>query len=175
VEACVSTATPPDLTIRRASTEDAAAVRELTRLAYAKWIPLIGREPTPMTADYDRIVREDLVDLLLLDGELVAIVWMVTHPDHLLVENLAVAPAHQGLGLGRHLLAHAEGLAVRQGLPLVRLYTNQRFVSNIAFYTRSGYRIDREEPFWGGVKVHMSKRVDDPDVGDVATARPAPA
>ena len=46
-----------DMQIRRAGEADAAAVRELTRSAYAKWVPLIGREPMPMTADYERAVR----------------------------------------------------------------------------------------------------------------------
>ena len=84
------------MTIRRAVASDAAAVRDLTRCAYAKWIPLIGREATPATENYDQIVRRDPVDLLLADGELVALVWVVPYPDHLLIENLAVAPAHQG-------------------------------------------------------------------------------
>ena len=147
-----------DLAIRRAGPADASAIRELTSLAYAKWISLLGREPTPMTQDYDRIVREDPVDLLLLECELVALVWMAPHPDHLLIESLAVAPAHQGLGHGRRLLAHAEAFAAAQGLPLVRLYTNRLFTANVELYLRSGYAIDREEPFWGGVRVHMSKR-----------------
>ena len=37
--------------LRQAVPADAPAIRELTRAAYAKWIPLIGREPKPMTAD----------------------------------------------------------------------------------------------------------------------------
>ena len=44
---------------------DASAVRELTRTAYAKWVPVIGREPKPMGADYDRAVRDHIVDLLI--------------------------------------------------------------------------------------------------------------
>ena len=47
--------------VRRAGPADAAAVRELTRAAYAKWVPVIGREPRPMTADYDMAVRDHLV------------------------------------------------------------------------------------------------------------------
>lgn len=42
------------LQLRRATAADAANVRALARAAYAKWVPLIGREPIPMTADYDR-------------------------------------------------------------------------------------------------------------------------
>ena len=36
---------------------------------------------------------------------------------------------------------------------------SRKFAANIALYLRSGYAIDREEAFWGGVKVHMSKTV----------------
>ena len=162
----------PGLVLRRAGPADAAAVRELTRQAYAMWVPVVGREPTPVTVDYDRAVRQDVVDLLLRDGELVALAWMVPHPDHLLLESLAVAPAHQGRGHGRYLLAHAERPAAGQGLPLVRLYPNRLFAANIALYLRAGYAVDREEPFWGGVKVHMSKRVLLPEA---PTAPPAPA
>ena len=75
---------------------------------------------------------------------------------------------------GRRLLAHAEAFAARQGLPVARLYTNRLFAANVALYLRSGYAIDREEPFWGGVKVHMSKRVRT-DIGERPRAPPTPA
>ena len=32
----------------------------------------------------------------------------------------------------------------------IRLYTNARFVDNVALYQRLGYAIAREEPFLGG-------------------------
>jgi len=146
--------------LRRAGPADAAAVCDLTRAAYAKWAPLIGREPTPMAEDYDRVVRDDPVDLLFVGEELAALVWMIVHPDHLLIESLAVAPAHQGRGYGHRLLAHAEAFAADQGLVVARLYTNRLFAANIELYRRAGYAIDREEPFWGGIKVHMSKRIE---------------
>jgi GNAT superfamily N-acetyltransferase len=72
---------------------------------------------------------------------------------------VAVSPPYQGRGYGRRLLAHAERLAASLGLPELRLYTNERFSANIELYGRLGYTIDREEPFMGGSKVHMSKRV----------------
>ena len=50
--------------IRRAVAGDAAAIAALTRAAYEKWIPVIGRAPKPMTADYDDAVRAHLIDLL---------------------------------------------------------------------------------------------------------------
>lgn len=53
------------LTLRRATPSDAAAVRELTRSAYAAWVSVIGCEPRPMTADYDAAVRGHMIDLCI--------------------------------------------------------------------------------------------------------------
>ena len=145
--------------LRRAAAADAAAVQALTRQAYAKWVPLIGREPKPMQADYDRAVREHRIDLALLGGALAGLIETIDQPDHLLIENVAVAPAFQGRGVGRRLMAHAEQLAAEQGHAELRLYTNARFEENVALYRRLGYRVDREDEGPLGVAVHMSKRI----------------
>lgn len=148
------------LELRQALAADAASVRALTRDAYAKWVPVIGREPKPMQADYDEAVRRHRIDLLYVDGVLAALIETIPERDHLLVENVAVAPAFQGRGLGRKLMAHADGLAVRLGHAEVRLYTNKAFAENVELYRRLGYRVDREEPFaGGGITVYMSKPV----------------
>ncbi len=39
---------------------------------------------------------------------------------HLLIENVAVSPAHQRRGIGRRLLAHAEQVAAALGYPVIR-------------------------------------------------------
>ena len=46
-----------------------------------------------MTADYDRAVCDYMIDLLFIDTELTALIETVSRADHLLIENLAVAPA----------------------------------------------------------------------------------
>lgn len=145
--------------LRLATPADAAAIRELTRSAYAKWVPLIGREPKPMTANYEEAVVRHRFDLLHVDGTLAALIETIHQPDHLLVENVAVSPAFQGRGLGRRLMAHAETVARELGFDTIRLYTNQRFTENIALYRKLGYRVDREEPVPVGVVTHMSKRL----------------
>jgi len=148
-----------DIALRQAVPADAPAIRALTRAAYAKWVPLIGREPKPMTADYEAAVHSHRFDLLYADGRLAALIETIPEPDHLLIENVAVLPDFQGRGLGRKLLAHAEALARAQGYGEIRLYTNQRFAENIALYRRLGYGIDREESGERGVTVHMSKPI----------------
>lgn len=145
--------------LRRAIVSDAPAIRALTRLAYAKWVPIAGREPLPMRADYEAAIRDHRIDLLYREGDLAALIETIAETDHLLIENVAVSPAFQGQGLGRTLLAHAELLAAASGYAEVRLYTNKLFAANITLYQRLGYRIDREESLNGGTAVHMSKRL----------------
>ena len=145
--------------VRQAMATDAAAIRELTRAAYAKWVPLIGREPKPMTADYEAAVARHRFDLLYIEDTLAALIETIRGTDHLLVENVAVSPSFQGRGLGRKLMEHAEMLARELGFGKIRLYTNQRFAGNIALYLKLGYRIDREEVVPVGVVTHMSKQL----------------
>jgi ribosomal protein S18 acetylase RimI-like enzyme len=144
--------------MRRASPEDAGAIRELTREAYAKWVPRIGREPMPMVADYDEAVKAHRFDLLYLDGALAALIETVDEGDRLLIENVAVRPAFQGRGLGSRLMWHAEAIALSLRRTRLRLYTNKAMTENIALYRKLGYQVDREaEGPPGIVRVHMSK------------------
>jgi len=145
------------LTLRRAEAADAAAVRALTRAAYAKWVPVIGREPKPMTANYQTAVRLNRIDLAYDDSELAGLIETIDRSDHLLIENVAVAPERHGQGIGRTLMAHAEAIARAAGYRDVRLYTNQRFEANVQLYLRLGYAIDREETSELGVTVYMGK------------------
>lgn len=144
-------------TLRRAVAADAAAVRALVRDAYAKWVPVIGREPKPMTANYNTAIRLNRVDLAHVEGELAGLIETIDRSDHLLIENVAVAPQRHGQGLGRALMAHAETVARAAGYRQVRLYTNRRFEANVQLYLRLGYSIDREEEGPLGVTVYMSK------------------
>ena len=146
--------------IRRASSQDAEAVRRLVREAYAQWAPVIGREPMPMKADYERAVRDNEIDLLYADDDLVGLIEVIVNSDHLFIENIAVVPHRQGQGLGRHLLSHAEERARKANLRELRLLTNQAFATNIRLYESVGFRVDRTEPFpGGGATVYMSKLV----------------
>ena len=152
------TGEPP---LRRAVPGDAAAVRALTRDAYAKWVPLINREPLPMTADYDRAVKEHRIDLWEEGGELLALIETIPAENHLLIENVAVRPDRQGRGIGDRLMRHAEALARSLGFDEVRLYTNAAFAENLAFYTRRGYQeYRRATAIPGSVVVYMKKTID---------------
>jgi N-acetylglutamate synthase-like GNAT family acetyltransferase len=145
---------------RRATSADVKVVRDLTRAAYAKWVPLIGREPKPMLADYEQAVSHHIIELYETGGEVLALVEVIPHAQYLLIENIAVLPIRQGKGLGDLILTHAENLARSLGMDELRLYTNAAFASNIAFYARRGFHEFLREPFpTGGVTVHMKKAI----------------
>lgn len=146
-----------DLEFRTATADDAGIIRDIVRAAYARWVPVIGREPRPMLADYDAALREHRIDLLALDGRIVGLIETIRRADHLWIENVAVDPAWQGQGHGRRLLAHAEQLAASAGHAELRLLTNAAFESNVALYRRSGYGVTRSEPFMGGTTLYFSK------------------
>ena len=63
--------------------------------------------------------------------------------DHLMIESLALLPAHQGRGLGQWMLAFAEQRARGLGLPELRLYTNALMARNLVLYAASRLRRDR--------------------------------
>jgi GNAT superfamily N-acetyltransferase len=151
-----------DLVFRRADPADAAIVAAITDAAYAKWVPVIGRKPTPMLADYDAAIRDHLVELAYLDDKPVGLIELIPAADHLLLENIAVDPATHGQGIGRRLMQRVEQHAVEMGLPMVRLYTNKAFATNLDFYLRLGYAIEREEPFKEGFTVYFARAVGKP-------------
>ncbi len=147
----------PQLQLTRATPDDAPAIRQLVRDAYAKWVPIFGREPMPMTADYDKAVREHEVDMLHSGGIFVAVIEMIIRPGEVFIENIAVAPGFHGQGLGRRLMAHAEARARALGLPRIGLLTGQLMQSNVRLYQSLGFQIDHTEPFKGGFTEYMSK------------------
>ena len=101
--------------IRRGTVADVAAITALTRSAYAKWVPLISREPLPMRADYSAAIKDHRFDLLFVDSDLAALIETVLRDGDLLIENVAVAPSFQKRGFGRLLIAHAEQMAAQAG------------------------------------------------------------
>jgi GNAT superfamily N-acetyltransferase len=147
----------PTPTLRRAGDADAAAIAALVDAAYVDYTPLLGRTPFPMLADYRVAVRDHEVWVLAETGRIAGVIELVAHDDHLWVENVAIAPDQQGRGCGRRLLAFAEDRAHQLGLPEMGLLTNERYLDNIAMYTRHGYRETHREPHQGTDLIYFRK------------------
>lgn len=142
---------------RTAGPADASAVRALTREAYAAWVPVIGREPMPMTADYAQALRAHRIELLERGGALAGLIELVSHPGHLMIENVAVGSRYRGQGLGRLLMTRAEDLAPAMGHRRIRLYTHAKMRANVAIYTRLGYRETHRVVEAGFDRIYMLK------------------
>ena len=128
------------LTVRRADTSDIDAMHDLARAAYRPYVERMGRRPAPMTADYGYAVESGHAWVAQLGDRIVGLLVLEPAEDHLLLENVAVAPQARGLGVGSRLLQLAEEQARRHGLRQVRLYTNEAMSENLAYYPRRGYR-----------------------------------
>lgn len=146
--------------LRRAGPADVEEVRDLVSAAYGHYIPVIGRTPIPMLTDYHDAIRAHEVWILDDEGTIVGALELDPRPDHLWLENVAVLPSHQGRGLGRLLIAHAESIARERGLPEIRLLTNERYLANIAMYERRGYVETHRQPHLGTDLVYFVKKVD---------------
>ena len=100
--------------------------------AYRHYITRLGKPPGPMLDDYAARISEGAV-WVLEEGTVLAAIIVLPAPNYLLLDNIAVSPARQNLGLGRQLLAFAETEALRRGY---RLYTHQTMVENPVFSSR---------------------------------------
>ena len=76
-----------------------------------------------------------------------------------LAAGAAVAPARQGLGLGRRLLAFAEAEALRRGYREIRLYTHEAMVENQRLYRAIGYEETGRGTAAGYARVFMRKHL----------------
>jgi ribosomal protein S18 acetylase RimI-like enzyme len=147
-------------TIRLAKNDEHEAVAAVVDAAYSKWIPVIGRKPKPMLADYQKLVVDGVVYVIAPEDEIVAVLVIWPVDDAMLIENICVHPGQQRGGVGRALMDFAETKAHEAGLKLMRLYTNGKFEVNIAYYLRLGYVETRREPMAdGGQVVYMHKKL----------------
>ena len=142
---------------RLAMGSDLQAVEDIVRTAYSRYVARIGREPGPMRDDYRLLIAERRVSVIEHEGCVQGILVLIPQTDAMLLDNVAVAPAAQGLGLGRKLLEFTEQAAVASGFRSIRLYTNEAMTENIALYSRAGYAETHRVEENGLKRVYMVK------------------
>ncbi|MFC0681811.1 GNAT family N-acetyltransferase [Lysobacter korlensis] len=148
--------------VTTARSSDVAAIEALVHEAYDPYTERIGGPAGPLEEDYSAIVAAGRALVARREGRIVGLLVTSVHPDHLLVENLAVATSERGRGLGSSLLAISDELARRAGVPEVRLYTHEKMTENLAFYPRRGFRETGRRTEDGSPRVFFARRVDDP-------------
>jgi ribosomal protein S18 acetylase RimI-like enzyme len=150
-----------ELRIRSAAAVDVPAIAEIVDHAYRRYIARIGKPPGPMLDDYAARVSEGVVWVLEEGAVIAAIIVLLPAPNYLLLDNIAVSPARQGLGLGRRLLAFAEAEALRRGYREIRLYTHETMVENQRLYASIDYEETGRGTEGGYERVFMRKQLID--------------
>jgi ribosomal protein S18 acetylase RimI-like enzyme len=125
--------------IRLAEPADLDAIQRVVREAYAVYVPRIGREPAPMTADYAALVDAREVRVATDTDVVVGVLVVRPVEGALHLENVAVADRARGQGIGRALVRYAEDEAGELGLDAVELYTNAKMTENLSLYPHLGY------------------------------------
>jgi len=148
-----------DFRIRAALPADVPAITAIVDQAYRHYIARMGKPPGPMLDDYAARVAERAVSVIEDAGAIAGLIVLLPEADHLLLDNIAVAPPRQGQGVGRRLLDFAEGEARRQGFAEIRLYTHVSMVENQRLYAALGYQETGRGSQAGYDRVFMRKRL----------------
>ena len=143
--------------LRRARPDEAEKIAAFQRAAYARNRAILGVEPIPLQADYAEILRRYEVWLRGEEETTTGILILESRPDDLLIWSIATAPEARRSGIGNELLAAAESRARELRKNIIRLYTGELLVDNVAWYQRRGYAIERTEAMSDRRVVHMKK------------------
>jgi ribosomal protein S18 acetylase RimI-like enzyme len=148
------------VSLRPAGAADVPRLTKLVRAAYAHYVERLGGPPRPMTDDYADVVRRHWVIVAERGGEILGLMVLGVSDEGFFIDNVAVDPAHQGVGVGRVLLEHADSAARDAGFDSIYLYTHERMVENLALYSRIGY-VEYDRRRHGGARVvYMRKKLD---------------
>lgn len=99
----------------------------------------LAAKPGPMLDNYASLIHCGRVHVALHDETVHGILALTPEADAMLLDNVAVAPAAQRLGIGRRLLEFAENTASEAGFSHIKLYTNEAMTENLSLYQRIGY------------------------------------
>ncbi|GAP92620.1 putative GNAT family acetyltransferase [Rosellinia necatrix] len=142
---------------RLASQSDLVGIQNVVKDAYTPYVKSIGITPGPLLDDYEALVGAGRVTVIDVDCVVGALLVLIPEDGVMLLDNVAVSPSAQGLGLGRELIAHAEQRARMAGYSSIRLYTHEAMARNIEYYTRIGYAETHRAEEKGLKRVFMTK------------------
>jgi ribosomal protein S18 acetylase RimI-like enzyme len=126
--------------IRQAEASDEPDIRDCAEQAYARYVPLIGRKPAPMVADFAaQIAAEEVYVATDEQNAFQGFIVFYAEDGYILLENVAVLPSAAGRGVGRSLIGFCEHTARERGINAVHLYTNEKMTDNLSIYPRLGY------------------------------------
>lgn len=125
--------------IRRATPEDARAVRECVTAAFEGYIERLGRPPAPMLLDFPALIGAGNIWVAEVEDRVTGALVQYGTDMGWYLDTVAVFPADQGAGVGRALLQFAEAEAARRGFASIYLCTHATMLENRRLYPKIGY------------------------------------
>ena len=144
-----------DWHLRKAEQSDANALAACIDAAYAHYAGRIADLPS-VSADCAGEIAKYQVWVAEVGNDLVGGLVMIPEEGFMRLANVAVHPDHKGSGLGRALIALAEGEALDQGYRELCLTTHAGMPENVSLYKHLGWLEDRRQ----GNKVFMKKAIE---------------
>lgn len=118
----------------------AESLLSLARGAYRQYVPLMGKEPAPMVADYQTHIDHDTIITMHEGTALIAFAVIIEKQDGVWLETVAVADGYRGQGIGTKLMTHVEAYIAKIASSY-QLYTNEVMTKNKDWYLRLGFTI----------------------------------
>lgn len=133
--------------IRKGGPDSAAACAEIARTAF-----LFDRFHADRRIDPEMAARmkeawvrngfagrAEACLVAMAEGETAGFLLTLRQPEALVIDLIAVAPGHQGLGLGRDLVAAAKAHAALVGAAIVRVGTQAANQASLRLYSGAGF------------------------------------
>lgn len=126
--------------IRKANATDLMWIKECAKLAYSPYVPVLGKPPAPLLADYASLISAGDVYLHeSTNGTPQGFIVFRCLDETLFLENVAVMPDLSGKGIGKKLIEFCEKWGQWRKCKAVKLYTNEKMAQNALMYRHLGY------------------------------------
>lgn len=145
--------------VRPARETDVPAIRRIVADAFAPFVAGTGVRPAPLETDWPTVVSALGASVAVAGDEVAGVIVQWPHPDHVLIETVAVAPDLQGRGIAGALVDTAELLAIGSGVDVVRLYTNALMTESIRYWSHRGFTETARRAEHGFDRVFLEKRL----------------
>jgi len=141
----------PEIEVRMAMLEDAAAVASVLEKAFTEYRPSYtddGFAATVLTKEkVETRMNEGQMWVALYNKAIVGTVAAVAKGEALSVRGMGIVPAARGKRIGELLLDHVESFASARGHKRMTLSTTPFLSRAIRLYERFGFQRSNEEPF----------------------------
>ena len=144
--------------IRRARHDDGIVLQAIASEAYTPYIAVMGQVPAPMLADFETHISNDIVFVSEIGGEVCGYAVVLFSESSYWLDNVAVLPGRQGVGMGRALIEAVEAW-VAERTDRYQLYTNIMMARNIEMYLYLGFVETGRRVVDGYDRVYFEKRL----------------